>query len=123
MAAEDKIPDSFKRVAFHPSAYFYAWKKTNLEKFFDELLKSNIAIKRVETIVVEEKISYLVPLKSGQIKLFEIKNEAKKGENWYDFVERSVKETRDTINDWDLEKSARSDLKNKIWYHFELEEE
>jgi len=119
---EDTLPDSFKRVAFHPAAPFYAWKKGTLEKLFDELTKSNIAVIKVETVVVEGKISHTVQLKTGQIELFELENKPEKAEDWYDFVERINKETLEIINGWDLEKSARPDLRNKIWYHFEMEQ-
>lgn len=86
-------------------------------------MKSNIVIKTAEAIVVDEKVTRTIPLRNGEIKLFEWKNEKEKGEEWYDFVERSMKETMNIINGWDLEKSARPDLRAKIWYHFELEEE
>src|SRR5581483_6636653 len=113
MVIEETLPESFKRVALRPSSGFYAWKKGTLEKLFDEFLKSNIAVMAVEAIVVEEKISHTVPLKTGEIELFELKNEPEKGEDWYDFVERNNKETLETINGWDLEKTARPDIRNK----------
>jgi len=122
VVVEDNLPESFKRIAFHPSAFFYAWKKVTLEKLFDEFLRSNIAIKNAEAILVEEKVLRIIPLRDGQIKLFEWKNELEKGEEWYDFVERSTKEMMNVINGWDLEKNARPDLRLKVWYHFELEE-
>ena len=123
MPVEDLLLDSLKNVAFHPSAFFYAWKKTNLEKLFDEFLKSNIAVISVEAITVDEKVLRTIPLKNGQIELFEWKSQSQKGEEWYDFVERVNKEVIETINYWNLEKESRSDLRGKIWYHFELKAE
>ena len=83
-----------------------------------------IAIKSGEAWVVEEEIvETLVPLKNGQIKIFNWKSHLQKSEQWYDFVERSIKEALNLLNQWNLEKSVRSDLAGKIWYHFELTEE
>jgi hypothetical protein len=126
---EDNLPEIFKRVAYRPNPFFYAWKKTNLEKLFEEFLKSNIAVMAVEAIIVEEKILRTVPLKSGKIQIFEWKNDESRSvgderdEQWYDFVERNNKEVLEEIEYWDLEKEARSDVRNRIYYHFVLKEE
>ena len=123
MSALDQIPESFKRVALKPNAFTFAWKRRTLEKLFEELLSSNIAIKSGEAWVVEGETLRAIPLKNGEIKLFEWNLERKKNEDWYDFVERSTKQTLELIGGWDLEKNVRLDLINKIWYHFEFEEE
>jgi len=43
---EDKFPEKFKRTAYHPSIFVLAWKKSDLEKLFEELMASNTAIKK-----------------------------------------------------------------------------
>src|SRR5256885_13638084 len=98
MVIEDKFPDRFKRNAYHPTPFVYAWKRKELEKLFEELLQSNIAVKRGEVwVVTRDKIEHTIPLKSGQIQIFEWKNDPRQDEEWYDFVERSCKETLDLI--------------------------
>src|SRR5258708_35942067 len=95
----DKLPDRFKRVAYHPSAFVYAWKKNVLEKLFNELMESDIAIKSFEVWVMEEGIILKnIPLKTGKVDIFEGQHSLKKNEEWYDFVERTCKETLETIN-------------------------
>lgn len=125
MVIEDKLPDRFKTVAFHPNLYVYAWKKKDLEKLFEELMQSNIAIKSGEAIIVEEdrSINRLIPLRSGEIELFSFEINLKEDEDWYDFVERSAKESLNLINFWNLEKLTRLDKNHSIWYQFNFIED
>ena len=120
---EDRFPESFKRAAYHPSAFVFAWKRKDLEKLFDELNLSNIAIKVMEVWIVEDVPDRLVPLKNGNILTFVHKNFRQKDEEWSDFVERSIKETTDFINDNNLEKNVVPDKVNYLWYHFEFIED
>ena len=121
MLIEDSLPERFRRNAYHPTPFVYAWKRKELEKLFEELMASNIAISAVEVWVVQRgRVEMIVQLKSGRIEIFELKNQQKKGEEWYDFVERSCKETLDIIGGWDLERNVRPDLMGKIWYHFQF---
>ncbi len=121
MDIEEKLPHSFTKGAYHPSAYIYAWKKQTLEKLFEELTQSNVAIKSGEVWFIDDEIILrTIPLKSGEIKIFNWKNDKEKGEDWYDFVERAAKESLSLINHWDLEKNARTDITGKIWYNFEF---
>jgi hypothetical protein len=120
---EDKLPDSIKKNAYHPSSFIYAWKKSYLEKLFDELLLNNFAISAFEAWLIEDEVvSETIPLQNGQIQVFSYKYSQEKEEQWYDFVERTVKKTTETINNLNLEKNVRLDLTSKIWYHFELVE-
>lgn len=120
---EDKLPDNFKTTAFHPSTFIYAWKRKDLEKLFDELMKWNIAIKSGEVWLVERKvIESIIPLKNGKMEVFYWKNIQAGDEEWFDFVERSRDESVDIINEWNVEENVRVDKVNKIWYHFELAE-
>lgn len=125
MAIEDNLPERFKRIAYHPSTFIYAWKKKDMEKLFDELMQSNIAIRSVEAWRVEEdeQVFHLIPLRSGDIKEFSAENTQEKDEEWFNFVERSCKETMEVINSWNLEKRIRNDLTQTLWYHFKFEEE
>lgn len=121
MIVEDKLPDLYKRSAYHPSLFVYAWKRKDVERLFDEFLKSNIGIKGGEVWLVEgEKTTSIIPLQSGDIDIFNWKITRKKGEEWYDFVDRSVKETLNTIGEWDLEKKVKINKVDKIWYTFNL---
>jgi hypothetical protein len=121
MIPEDKLPDKFKKAAFHPSHYIYAWKRTHLEKLFEEFLSSNLAILGVEVWLVEDgQTQALIPLKNGEIKNFEAKFERKKGEEGFDFAERSNKAAQEAVNLWDLEKNARLGKNDKIFYYFKL---
>ncbi len=120
---EDKIPDLYKKGTYHPSAFVYAWKRKNLEKLFEELMQSNIAIKRGEVwLVDEENVLRTIPLKGGGIKIFNWEV-VRENDDWYDFVERSIKEAIDLINFWDIEKNVRIDKEHSLWYHFEFEED
>ena len=118
---EDTLPENFKRVSFHPNLFIYAWRRRYLEKLFEELNLSNIAISSVEVWKIEKEIiEVLIPLADGDIQIFSHKCTQKEGEEWNDFVNRSTKETLDTIIDWNLEKRTNKDKTNKIYYHFEL---
>ncbi len=118
---EDKFPEKFKRTAYHPSIFVLAWKKSDLEKLFEELMASNTAIKSGEVWLVDEgKIGLVIPLKNGGIETFSWKTSREKNEQWYDYVERAAKESMNLIVNWNLEKTARVDLSKKIWYHLEF---
>ena len=120
---EDKLPESLKKNAYHPSQFVYAWKRSYLDKLFDEFLLNNFAITSFEVWLIEDDvISKTVPLESGQIKVFNHKFFQSKDEEWYDFVERSIKETVNALNQLNLEKTVRLDLANKVWYHYDIEE-
>lgn len=119
MSIEDQIPETFRRAAFHPSSFVYAWRRKDLEKLFDELLKSNIAILRGEVWLEEDgKTVSLIPLKAGGIDVFNLENIQNLQEEWFDFVERSLKDSSELINYWDLEKNVQPNLAHDIWYHF-----
>lgn len=123
MAAEDLIPESFKRHSYHPSAFVYAWKRTNLERLFEELMQSNVAILSGEVWLIEDdRIEEIIPLASGQMDLYNWECVRGEGEEWFDFVERSAKEANKLIEVWNLEKNVRVDLAAKIYYHFNLAE-
>ena len=121
---EDKLPGNFKRVAYHPSAFVFAWKRNDLEKLFEELSLSNIAILSVEAWLVEEgKVVLLIPLRSGNIDTYFQKNKRKEGEEFSDFVERSIKETIGFINYFNLEKNILREKIDSLWYNFEFVEQ
>jgi hypothetical protein len=118
---EDTFPDNFKRVAYHPSMFIYAWRRRSLEKLFEELNMSNIAVSGVEVWKVEKDIiEVLIPLSNGDIQIFSHKTLQQKEEEWNDYVNRSTKETLDIISDWNLEKKTNKDKVSKIFYHFEF---
>lgn len=124
MAIEDRIPDKFKIHAYHPSTFVYAWKKAYIEKLTDELSKSNIAIRNLEVWFIEdEKITRTIPMYNGDIKVFEHEVKRNEDEQWYDYVDRSIKEVWNKIKEWDLEKTIRPDLTTKIWYYLDFTQE
>lgn len=121
---EDSFPDHFRRVAFHPSAFVYAWKRKDLDKLFEELNLSNIAIISVEAWKVEKGVvEVLIPINTGDIQIFSLKNSIQDGEEWNDFVNRSTKTTLEVISDWSLERSVVKDQIKNIYYHFEFQKE
>lgn len=123
MQIEDKLPEIYKRNAFHPNAFTYAWKRKNIEKLLEELLKSNIAVMGGEVWLEEDTaIETLIPLKNGKIEIFNWEIKPNDQEEWYDLVERSIKETTQLLNDWNLERNVRVDKADKIYYHFNLAE-
>lgn len=124
MIIEDKLPERFRNAAFHPSVFIYAWKRNVLDKLFEELLASNIAVVGGEAWVSEgELIRGVIPLKNGNKAVLNWKIEKKKGEECYDFVERSAKETIAKIAEADLEKKVTASIRNKLYYHFDFSEE
>lgn len=124
MQIEEKLPDIFKSRAYHPNAFTYAFRRTDLDKLFEELMQSNIAIVGGEVWLIEGGNTLsIIPKRSGEMQVFNFKVEKKGGEEWYDFVERSVKFSRDLITNWNLEKTVRLDKVNRIVYHLKLEEE
>ena len=121
MVLEDKLPDAFKKTAFRPSNFDYAWRRKELDELFEELMQWNFVIVGGEVWVVEGKqVTELIPLKSGDIKVFLWKIKSKNNEEWFDFVERSIKESLQIISEWDLEKRVRIDIASRIFYHFSL---
>ncbi len=64
MSIEDMLPSLYRTVAYHPSAYIYAWKRKDLEQLFKELNLQNIAITKFEVWLIDKgQISSLIPLK------------------------------------------------------------
>lgn len=124
MQVEEKLPDIFKRRAYHPNAFTYAFRRTDLDKLFEEFMQSNIAISGGEVWLIDGgNVVSIIPLRSGEMNIFNWKVKREKGEEWYDFVERSVKFSRDLISNWNLEKTVRLDKVSRIVYNFKLEEE
>jgi len=121
MNIEEKLLEKFRSGIYHPSVFVYAWKKSVLDKLFEELMESNIAIIKGKVWLLQDNKTFeIIPLNTGEMKEFSFKSHQEKGEDWFDFVERSVKDAQNIINSWEVEKNARRDLKNKIWYHFEF---
>lgn len=121
---EDNFPEKFRAISFHPSLFIYAWKRNNLDKLFEEVMAGNIAILGGEAWVVSEDQSFgIIPLRDGSRDVLSWKISLKKGEQWYDFVERSVKETLRIIAEKDLELKVSNQVKKRIYYHFEFEAE
>lgn len=119
MVIEDKLPEQFKVSAYHPSLFIYAFKKTVLDKLFEELLASNIGILSGEAWLIEgNKYFGVIPLKNGDKTVLSWRVEKYSEEEWYDFVERSIKETAAVIADKELEKKVSPVIRNRIYYHF-----
>lgn len=124
MIIEEKLPEKFKTSAFHPSLFIYAWKRNVLDKLFEEFMASNIALIGGEAWVAEGEITRgVIPLRNGDKAVLNWKIKKEEGEEWYDFVERSMKATLEVITSKDLEKNTSPSIKNRIYYHFELAEE
>ncbi len=124
MTIEEKLPERFMTAAFHPSLFTYAWKRNTLDKLFEEFLQSNIAILGGEAWVASgELMQGVIPLQKGGKAVLNWKIKREKGEEWYDFVERSTKETLSVIADADLEKKVSQGIRNRLYYHFDLAQE
>ena len=118
---EEKLPAKFLTGAYHPSLFIYAFKRNVLDKLFEELLQSNIAILGGEVWLVEDGQSFgVIPLRDGSKTVLNWKISSLKGEEWFDFVGRSVKETLEKITGADLEKKVNTQTRQKIWYHFDF---
>lgn len=121
---EDNLPERFRSSAYHPSLFVYAFKRNVLDKLFEELLASNIAILSGELWVAEGEVTRgVIPLKNGDKTVLNWKIKREEGEIWFDFVERSVKEALEVITRTNLEKKVIASVRNKLWYHFEFKEE
>lgn len=124
MAIEDNLPEKFRSVAYHPSLFVYAFKRNVLDKLFEELMQSNVAILGGEAWRVEGELNFgIIPLKDGSKAVLSWKVKRKAGEDWYDFVERSIKETLQLITSADLEKKVTAGTRQKLYYNFELKAE
>ena len=124
MIIEDNFPERFRTAAFHPSLFIYAWKRNTLDKLFEEVMQSNIAISGGEAWVASgELMQGVIPLKNGGKAVLNWKIKREKGEEWYDFVERSIKETLAVIAGADLEKKVSAGIRNRLHYHFDFAQE
>jgi hypothetical protein len=124
MIIEDSFPERFRNAAFHPTIFIYAWKRNTLDKLLEEVMQSNIAILGGEAWVASgELMQGVIPLKNGGKAVLNWKIKRQDGEEWYDFVERSVKETLTVIADTDLEKKVSAGIRNRLYYHFDFSEE
>lgn len=124
MTIEDSLPEKFRTAAFHPSLFIYAWKRSSLDKLFEELLASNIAILSGELWRAEgEEYFGVIPLSNGGKAVLSWKTKIEEGEDWYDFVERSIKEAANKISEANLEKQVRASIRNRLYYHFEFAQE
>lgn len=95
-----------------------------MDKLFEEVMQSNLAITGGEAWRVEgDEYFGIIPFRSGEKQVLSWKIEQKKGEEWYDFVERSVKETIEVITGKNLEKYTSATIRNKIYYHFSFKSE
>jgi hypothetical protein len=121
---EDNLPEKFKNGAYHPSLFIYAFKRGVLDKLFEEFMQSNIAILGGEVWMAEgDKYFGVIPLKNGDKKILSWKIKKNEKEDWFDFVERSVKESVSVIAGEDLEKKVTASVRQKLYYHFNLSEE
>lgn len=118
---EDKLPEKFLTASYHPSLFIYAWKRNLLDKLFEEFLAANIAVLGGEAWLVEgENFFGVIPVKDGSRDVLSWKIGKNEGEEWYDFVDRSVKESLKIITDKDIELKVSNKVKKKIYYHFDL---
>lgn len=123
MITEEKLPEKFRITAYHPSLFVYAFKRTVLDKLLEEFMQSNIAILGGEAWVAEEDRYFgIIPLKNGDKSVLSWKVKRISGEDWFDFVERSAKESISAITEANLEKKVSAFVRNKLFYHFNLEE-
>jgi hypothetical protein len=121
MNIEENLPERFINSAFHPSLFVYAWKRNTLDKLFEELMQSNVAIVYGEAWRVEgDEYFGIIPFKNGSKAVLSWKIEQKEGEEWYDFVERSMKDSLEAITSKDLEKKTSAVVRSKIYYHFKF---
>lgn len=124
MTIEEKLPEKFRIIAYHPSIFIYAFKRAVLDKLFEELMQSNVAVLGGEAWMVEGDAAFgVIPCKDGSKEVLNWKIKKLAGEGWFDFVERSIKETLEIISDANLEKKVTAEVRHKIWYHFEFKEE
>lgn len=124
MIIEDKFPERFLLSAFHPTLFIYAFKRTVLDKLFDEVMLNNIAILGGELWLGQgELMQGVIPLKNGGKAILNWKVKREKGEDWYDFVERSVKETLSVIMDANIEKQVSAGTRSRLFYHFDFAQE
>src|SRR3989344_3517666 len=124
MVIEDNLPEKFRAAAFHPSLFICAFKRNVLDKLFEELMQSNIAILGGEAWRIEGDLNFgIIPLKDGSKEVLSWKIKRKAGEDWYDFVERSIKKTLELITSADLEKKVTARTRQKLYYNFELKAE
>ncbi len=124
MIPEDRLPEKFKILAFRPTLFIYAFKRSILDKLFEEFLASNIAIVSGEAWLGEEDRYFgVIPLKNGDKTVLTWKISRLQGEEFYDFIERSIKESAAVIAEKDLEKKVTARVRNKLYYHFKLLEE
>lgn len=87
-------------------------------------MQSNIAILGGELRVAEgELMRGVIPLKDGSKMVLNWKIKREEGEEWYDFVERSIKETLVVIADANVEKLVSAGIRNRLHYHFDFEQE
>lgn len=123
MQIEEKLPERFRTTAYNPSMFIYAFKRAVLDKLFEEFMQSNIAILGGEAWIAEgDKYFGVIPLKNGDKSVLSWKIKRSKGEDWFDFVERSAKESVSVITEANLEKKVSAFVRNKLYYHFNLEE-
>jgi len=121
MTIEEKLPEKFKVLAFHPSLFTYAFKRNVLDKLFEEFLQSNIAIEGGEAwVTADDKYFGVIPLRNGDKTVLNWKITKVKGEEWFDYVERSIKESLNIITSTDLEKKVSAGIRNRLFYHFKL---
>lgn len=84
-------------------------------------MASNVAVSGGEAWLIEgEQTFRIIPLKNGDKTILDWKVKRKDGEDWYDFVERSVNESLEIISGANLEKKVNSSTGNKIRYHFDF---
>lgn len=124
MVIEDNLPERFRTSAYHPTLFIYAFKRQVLDKLFEEFLASNIAIISGEAWLGEgDRYFGVIPLKNGDKTVLSWKISRLEGEEFYDFVERSIKESASVIADKNLEKKVTASVRNKLYYHFKLTED
>lgn len=121
---EEKLPEKFRITAYHPSLFVYAFKRTVLDKLFEEFMQSNIAILGGEAWIAEgDKYFGVIPLKNGDKSVLSWKVKRNSGEDWFDFVERSAKDSISAITEANLEKKVTASIRSRLYYHFDFREE
>ena len=108
-----------------------AWNKNNIFEAIEEVAKLNYAIlggdvwalKINDISCSNKKINYcniyvgIIPLNNGSETVCNWSFNKKLNENWSDFVLRSKVETIKYINEANIEKRVKDELKDKIYYN------
>lgn len=121
MEEEDLLSAEVTKNAYRARNGELAWKKEDIPAVLNELPKLRIVVLGGEIWGVHEgKIWGMLPMKVGVPAVYSWNVDSENSETWEQYVERSIRESLEAVNDAKMEDLVQDFLRDKLHFNLSL---